>query len=254
LKTTEVASMLLPAGASADRTGAHAPNWLRALEQAQWAALGEHLDRSSPSSAIEERPEETAGRADRDRTDALARAVKGAASRCEDMAALQAAGAMAPSTSPTAAARELGHAVLNSGSATIESVGESTALASPADANPPLQEADGCGISPARDLAGRAGRSLELRQSGASTPPRTTEPYSARSLRVFKSGNDAQVFIRDAGVDQTALGMLVARLEQQLGAAGTRLATLTVNGRVVYAAAATDSESTTEPKEVTGGD
>jgi hypothetical protein len=78
-----------------------------------------------------------------------------------------------------------------------------------------------------------AAEQYEMAEPGRGAPrqPADGEDYASRLLHVYRDADGVQAWIRDASLDAAALPGLAEAMAGELGDAGARLATLTVNGR-----------------------
>lgn len=124
------------------------------------------------------------------------------------------------------------------GGAAAAAMRSETAPAMPAML-PPMPES-GAGSFAARPerVAGMPGANLleeSTEAAAGARPPASAadEEYAQRVLHLYQQNGDVQAWIRDAQLQPSQAGALAQALAMQLSAQGTRLATLTINGREV---------------------
>ncbi len=258
------------------RGGVAAAEWLRHLERAQWAGLGEGLDRNSPTSAAEARDADRAKR-DQRRDDppgaanpagvvvrAVAKgppvvpfpagaleSIEGAASPRGATKASGAGAHPAPEVSSPASMRREeattaagGDVAAPSTARAAAAVGLGTgphAAASAAEGNAVLSVEGDALAQPALPQSATelqaAATGGAAEGEGPANSPRP-EPAAPRSIRVFADGDGARIVVRDAALDAPAAQALVARIAAELAMGGTRLTEVTVNGAKVFEAPA----------------
>lgn len=106
-------------------------------------------------------------------------------------------------------------------------------------AQPPVAEPGEASFAlPPGRPAGMAGAGMDEGQMDAAPGGRPTasaadEDYAQRVLHMYQQNGDVQAWIRDAQLQPNQASALAQALAMQLSAQGTRLATLTINGREV---------------------